>query len=178
MVRNLLLTGRPGIGKTTVIMRVLEALDAPATGFYTREIRGPRGRLGFEAITLDGRRCILAHVHIRSRHRVGKYGVDVASFERIIVPAIDPELNPQVALIVIDEIGKMECFSPRFRQVTLKALDADTPVLGTIALRGNAFIEGIKKRSDVELIEVSKAGRDALPEAILGKLRRAVPGKL
>ncbi|RLC83158.1 MAG: AAA family ATPase [Chloroflexi bacterium] len=170
MAKNLLLTGRPGIGKTTVIMRVLEALDIEATGFYTREMRGPRGRLGFEAVTLDGRRCTLAHVNFRSPHRVGKYGVDVKTFEETIVPSIDPALHPEAGLIVIDEIGKMECFSPRFREAVLKALDSNKPVLGTIAIRGNPFIEGLKGRPDVEIVKVTYANRDGLPAEIRGLL--------
>ena len=171
MKKNILLTGRPGIGKTTVIMRALEMLDARATGFYTRELRGPRGRLGFEAVTLAGKRQTLAHVNFRSRHRVSKYGVDVAGFEEGIVPSIDPATNPEADIIVIDEIGKMECFSPRFREAVLRALDSDKPVLGTIAARGHAFIEGIKGRDDVAVIEVARGNRDDLPARLVEMLR-------
>ena len=167
---NLFLTGAPGVGKTTVIMRVLERLALKATGFYTRELRGKRGRLGFEAVTLDGERCLLAHVEIKSRYRVSKYGVDVATFEAVIVPSIDPDLHPEAALIVIDEVGKMECFSRRFCETVLKALDSPVPVLGTIAMRGRGFIESVKARPDVEVIAVTRANRDALPSLILERL--------
>ncbi len=167
---NLLLTGKPGIGKTTVIMRVLEALSIPVTGFYTREIRGPKGRLGFEAITLDGRKCTLAHVDFGGPYKVSKYGVDVATFERVIVPSIEPHLNPKAAVIVIDEIGKMECFSARFCEAVLRALDSEKPVLGTITFGGGDFIESIKRRPDVEIILVTMANRDSLPKVILSKL--------
>ncbi len=172
---NLLLTGKPGVGKTTVIKRVLEELCIPATGFYTREIRGPTGRLGFEAITLAGDRCILAHINFKSPHRVSKYGVDVSTFEQIIVPSIDPDLHPQAALIVIDEIGKMECFSSRFCQVVLKALSSGKPVLGTITMGGGPFIEGVKRRPDVEIIVVTPYNRDSLPRTILGRLAEVIP---
>ncbi len=167
---KLLLTGRPGAGKTTVIRRVLEALNIPATGFYTREIRGPGGRLGFEAVTLAGEKCTLAHIDFKSPFRVSKYGVDVAAFERLIVPSIDPELHPEASLIVIDEIGKMECFSSRFREAVLRALNSDRLVLGTITLGGGPFIEGIRRRPDVEIIVVTPSNRDSLPSTILDKL--------
>ena len=134
MPANLLLTGRPGVGKTTLVRRVLEELnDVPATGFYTVEIRAGGRRLGFRAVTLDGQEAILAHVDIRSRHRVSRYGVDVAAFERVALPSLIPGLP--TCLVVIDEIGKMECFSAAFRQAVLRILDADTPLLATIALR-------------------------------------------
>lgn len=171
---NLLLTGKPGIGKTTVIKRVLEALKVPVTGFYTREIRGPGGRLGFEAVTIEGPKCILAHIDFKSPYRVSKYGVDVSTFERIIVPSIDPTLHPEAALIVIDEIGKMECFSSRFCETVLRALDSDKLVLGTITIGGGPFIEGIKRRPDVEILTVTLTNRENLHFLILSKLAKAI----
>ncbi len=171
---NLLLTGKPGIGKTTIIKRVLEALEVPATGFYTREIRGPQGRLGFEAVTLEGKKCILAHVDFRGPYYVSKYGVDVSTFERLIVPSIDPDLHPEAAIIVIDEIGKMECFSSRFCETVLKALDSGKHVLGTITMGGGPFIESIKRRSDVEIILVTLTNRGTLDSLILSKLTEAI----
>lgn len=168
-----MLTGRPGVGKTTVIMRVLELLPSVrATGFYTRELRGPKGRLGFEAVTLDGGRQTLAHVDFQGPRRVSKYGVDVAGFEEAIVPSIDPVLHPDAQLIVVDEIGKMECFSPKFRETVVRALDSDVPVLGTIGLRGDAFIQSLKRRDDVKVVEVSWSNRDRLPETLVKMLSK------
>lgn len=173
MPANLLLTGRPGVGKTTLVRRVLEELgDIPATGFYTVEIRTGGRRLGFRIVTLDGREAILAHVETRSKHRVSRYGVDVAAFERVALPSMAPDLP--TCLLVIDEIGKMECYSQAFRETIVCALDADTPVLATVALRGDRFIEGLKAREDVELVEITPANRDNLVK----QLAAALKGKL
>jgi len=172
----LLLTGRPGCGKTTVIQRTLALLsDVHATGFYTRELRQAGRRLGFEAVTLDGIRLTLAHVELarRSRHRVSRYGVDVAGFEAEIVPSIDPDQHPEAALIVVDEVGKMECFSSLFRETLLRALAALVPLLGTIALRGNRFIESVKARPDVQVIRVTHANRDELPARLADDIRQS-----
>jgi nucleoside-triphosphatase THEP1 len=170
MSANLLLTGRPGVGKTTLVRRVLEQLPAvPASGFYTVEVRSQGRRVGFRAVTLDGQEALLAHVEIRSQHRVGRYGVDVAAFERIALPGLMP--GPHTRLIVIDEIGKMECFSRAFREAVLRALDAATPVLATVARRGNHFIQGLKAREDVTVIEITPANRDHLVEKLADKLR-------
>ncbi len=169
---KILLTGRPGVGKTTVIMRTLALLERPqASGFYTRELRGPRGRLGFQAVTLDGHRQVLAHVDFRSRQRVGKYGVDVSGFEREIVSQVDPAARPEADLIVVDEIGKMECFSSAFQAAVRRALDSPLPLLGTIARSGGGFIAHVRARPDVELIEVTVANRERLPAQLAARLQ-------
>jgi nucleoside-triphosphatase len=171
MPHNLLLTGRPGVGKTTVIRRTLALLPPlVASGFTTAEIRGSRGRLGFYATTLAGSQIILAHVDRRSPHRVGAYGVDVAAFEREAVPALDL-CRGDVQLFVVDEIGKMECFSAAFRAAVERLLADERPVLGTIALRGPAFVEQVRGRPDVELVEVTPANREALPGLLAARLR-------
>jgi len=176
MPPNLLLTGRPGVGKTTLVRRVLEELnDVAASGFYTAEIRSAGRRLGFRIITLDGQEAILAHVEIPGKRRVSRYGVDVATFERVALPGLAP--GPHTQLIVIDEIGKMECFSRPFRQAVLRDLEADTAVLATVALRGDRFIEGLKAREDVELVEVTPANREKLVRELAARLRNRVHGR-
>ena len=79
MRQVILSTGDPGCGKTTLIQHVLAELSVPAGGFYTQEVREGGTRKGFEIITLDGRRAILAHVNIRGPKKVGKYGVNLAA---------------------------------------------------------------------------------------------------
>jgi nucleoside-triphosphatase len=111
-------------------------------------------------VGFDGRQALLAHTEIRGRHRVGKYGVDVAAFEAFL--AATPFSGAGVRLIVIDEIGKMECLSPRFRDQVAALLDGPIPVVATVALRGDSFIEGLKVRPDVRLFVVTEANRDAL----------------
>ncbi len=171
---KILLTGRPGVGKTTVIKRTLALLDRPrASGFYTGELRGSRGRLGFEAVTLDGRKQVLAHVDFPSRQRVSKYGVDVAGFEREIVPSIDPAAQLDADLIVVDEIGKMECFSPCFREAVRRALDSPLPLLGTIAKGGGGFFAEVRARPNVELVEVTLPNRERLPVLLAARLSQS-----
>ena len=129
------------------------------------EIRDKGSRLGFELKGLNGECRILAHVEIDSRNRVGKYGVDTPGFEEFLA-ALDL-LNPDVELIVIDEIGKMELFSDRFRSLVRSALNSDKQVLASISLKGNEFIREIKQRLDIHLLEVTHDNRNRLPEVII-----------
>jgi len=156
----MLLTGPPRCGKSTLIEKVVTRIQKPMTGFITSEIREEGKRVGFSIETLDGKEGVLAHEKIRGRYRVGKYGVNLHDIDQIAVPSMLP--NQSDTIIVIDEIGKMECFSPLFRQILMKILDFDNPVLGTVAQKGDRFIQKIKEREDILLIHVSEKNRDEL----------------
>ena len=163
---NILITGPPGVGKTTAIMRLAEHL-APLhpVGFVTREIRREGRRLGFELLSLDGTvRRPLARVDLRSPCRVGKYGVDVAGFEEFLrqIDLAEPVGRP----VLIDEIGKMECFSARFCTMIENLLSSPTMLIATIALRGQGFISRVQARDDITLHEVSKANRDRFADRL------------
>jgi nucleoside-triphosphatase len=121
-----LLTGRPGCGKTTVIRRLADRLgDLRLGGFYTREMRERAQRVGFEAISLSGRRALLAHVRSRSRHRVGRYGVEPEQLEQLGQEELAGK--GAVDVYLIDEVGKMELFCPAFVEAVPRLLGACPP---------------------------------------------------
>ena len=164
---NILLTGRPGIGKTTVIMGLADRLrHLKLAGFYTEEIRSGGQRQGFMAATFSGRKTVLAHVGHKARQRVGRYGVDVTAFERLALP----ELARPADLLLIDEIGKMECFSPAFVSAVGHLLDGPAPVVATVAITGGAFIAEVKQRTDLDLLQVTRDNRDGLPQSLAERL--------
>jgi len=158
------------VGKTTLIRGVAQELrDFNPVGFYTAEIREEGSRRGFELISLDGRRRVLSHVDIRSHHRVGRYKVDMEGFEDFLTSI--PFEDSRRKLVVIDEIGKMECFSARFRKVLLELLDSKRWVIATIALKGGGIIEEIKRRQDIRLFEINLENRESLVTEILKEIR-------
>lgn len=168
--KNILITGAPGVGKTTLIRKLAGSLsDLHPSGFFTAEIREKGVRLGFELESFDGRKGVLSHIDIKSPYRVSRYRVDVSSFEDFL-DAI-PFLSDGTGLIIIDEIGKMECFSDKFRKLIKEMLDSRKPVIATIALKGEGLISEIKKRNDVRLIEISQSNRDVLLSEILKDIR-------
>jgi nucleoside-triphosphatase THEP1 len=142
-----------------MIERVVGRIERPMTGFFTREIREKGRRTGFSITTLDGHQGMLAHETIRSKFRVGKYGVNLPDVDHIAVPAMLPTKREE--LVVVDEVGKMECFSSLFRETLIKVLDSDYQVLGSIAQKGDRFIQRVKARDDVFLVPLSKENRDA-----------------
>ena len=176
MAALLLLTGRPGVGKTTVLRRVAESLRPRRIGgFTTDEIREGGARLGFRIVPFGGEARVMARVDFPGPIRVGRYGVDVAAIDAVSETAIAPD--PAVELYLVDEIGKMECFSARFVTAVRRLLDGDRPVAATVARNGGGFIAEVKRRPEAGMWEVTPQNRDALVKRVTGwvgdELRRA-----
>lgn len=157
---KILITGLPGCGKTTATIEIAERLGpVRVAGFYTREIRENRTRKGFSWKRFDGTGGVLAHVGIMSGLKVGKYGVDVAGFEKDVVSVLDAT-RADVQLFVIDEIGKMECLSERFVAAVRELFASDRPVLATVALKGGGLIAEVKRFPGTRVLHLTRESRD------------------
>lgn len=171
--KNVLITGRPRVGKSTLIMRVTEKLKelghAEIGGFYTLEKSLEGRRVGFDIHTLRGSVGRLAEVGLESPFRLGKYGIDMESFERVALKALE-EAVERGQMVVIDEIGYMELKSRRFRELVERALDAPAPLLAAVMRSHFDFPDRIKARGDVHLITVRVENRDRLVEEIIKML--------
>ncbi len=156
---HLLITGRPGIGKTTLIKWAVEkarGLNIPFTGFYTEEIREGGERVGFKVVSLsDGKTDVLALKGSESRFKVGRYSVFVDRFEPIAIPAI----KENTLLVIIDEIGKMELYSERFKEIVRSLLRGSHPrLLATIQEKSLRLLDSWGVRDRVELLRLEERG--------------------
>jgi len=166
----LLITGPPGVGKTTAIRAVASELaGARLGGFFTEEMRSRGARRGFELVTFDGQRAVMAHVDRRGGPRVGKYGVDAAVLETTARTSL--AVDREIDVYLVDEIGKMECLSPGFVAAMRALLDTGRPVVATIGERGGGFIAEVKRSPDVTLWRLTRDNRDAVPARVLTWLR-------
>lgn len=162
---NILITGKPGVGKTTVIQKVLKGRE-DVSGFFTQEMREGGGRVGFSIETFDGKKGTLAHVDFESPFCVSKYKVNIKDIEEVCVPS----LNLDSGFIVIDEIGKMELFSEKFRKKVTEALDTGK-VVATVMEKSHPFTDSIKRRRDVKVFTVTENNRDVLVDTLRKELR-------
>lgn len=163
-VPRFLLTGTPGAGKTTLVSCLAERLLAsgiPVTGFVVREVREAGRRTGFTAEAFGGPRALIAHVSWKTGPQVGRYRVDVAAFEQVALPAVGKAIR-QGGVTVIDELGQMELFSGAFVREVQLLFDHGGPLVAAAHLRSHPVTDALKRRPDVELLEVRPDNRDAL----------------
>jgi len=172
-MKNFLIEGRPGIGKTTLLCRIAELLSYMRIGgFYTKEIRENNNRVGFRIQTFSGQSGILSHISFQRGPYVGKYRVDVSQFEFIGVEALKDALKTS-DLIFIDEIGKMELYSKRFQELVVNCFDSKSPVIATIMSRSHPFVDQIKSRKDVQRVEVTYENRDRLVNILIEEMKNS-----
>lgn len=167
---NILLTGKPGIGKSTIIQKVLETVGTErAAGFWTMEIRIQGNRVGFSIQTVDGVVGTLAHVDNSDGPRVGKYVVSIGHIDDVAIPSLHRARKTD-HLIIIDEIASMELKSPNFAPEVRRCLDTGR-VLGTLQLRQGEFQDEVRSRSDVKILNVTLENRDKMPAKVIDMLQ-------
>ena len=169
-MKHLLIAGRPGAGKTTLMKRLTEHLRGQSIdGFLTEELREGETRLGFWLSSLDGRQVLLAHRTMDSPYRVGPYRVNVTVLDELAVGILRRAIQ-RAELLFIDEIGKMELCSRPFQRALEDALARGPRMVATVGVSHLKFVDRLKHRHDVELIPLSSGNWKAVYEELQVRL--------
>jgi len=177
----LLITGSPGTGKTSVLLKAVDALKVrgySVGGVISREARAGWARVGFEILDLgSGRRGLLAHVNRKVGPRVGKYRVNLEDLDNIGAKAIVDAVE-NFDVIAIDEIGPMELFSGKFKEAVKRAAESEKLVVGVVHWKArDRLIEEVKAREDAEVVMVTYENRNRLHEIIVEKAVKFLEAK-
>lgn len=176
--RVFILTGSPGIGKTTALLKIVGDLKAKGFsigGMVNREVRKGNTRIGFEIIDLlTGRQGWLAKVNQKGGPQLGKYHVNLDDLDSVGVQAINKAVET-CNVVIIDEIGPMELFSERFKEATRKALASSKIVFAVVHWKtSDKLVIEAKSREDSEIITITTENREKLPEAVMAKVVRVL----
>ena len=174
------LTGPPGCGKTTAILRIVNELKKRGVrveGMYTQELREGGRRIGFIIKRITGGEGTLAHVRFREGPRLGRYVVNLRDLEAIGVSALVDGLK-EAEVIVVDEVGPMELFSQRFREAVEQLISSDKNAIITVHYRSrDPLVIKVKKTAGKNLIILNRENRDQIPAIIVKNVVEAIRGR-
>ncbi len=166
---QILVEGPPGVGKTTLAERVTATLQKRhhvVAGFTTGEMRAEGRRIGFRVTAIGGDEAVLAHVDYSGPPRVGRYGVDLRAFERVALPSLQATSG---AVVVLDELGKMELASVAFGTAVTGLFDRGASLLATVHTFRHPYTDALKKRPGVVRLSLTRANRDSLVGEIVAQ---------
>jgi nucleoside-triphosphatase len=175
-------TGSPGVGKTTLLLRVVEALKVRGCtigGMISREVRLYGTRVGFEILDLadSDKHGWLAHVNQKTGPQVGKYRVNLEDLNNVGVEAVLKAVR-ECDVVAIDEIGPMELFSEKFKRAVLEAVESGKLVIAVVHWKArDKLIEAVKKREDAEIFTVTLENRSELHKTVVKKAQEFLNGK-
>lgn len=153
---NILITGMPKSGKSTLLGKIIQKFEN-RVGFITNEVRKDGERIGFEIVTNAGEKSMLANIEFKTDLKVSKYFVDIENLDLMISKVENFNQND---ILFLDEIGQMELFSEKFKVLVEKYLDSTNICVATLSkIYSDKFIEDIKKRKDILLIEITEENR-------------------
>ena len=172
--RVLILTGRPGVGKTTVLAKTVSNLrgrNVSVGGMFSREVRENGFRVGFEIVDLSTAKVgCLAHVDQKDGPQLGKYRVNLTDLEAIGAQAINSAIE-SCDVVVIDEIGPMELFSSKFKKVAETALNSNKLIIAVVHEKAqDKLVTEAKSRNDAEVLTVTTENREDLSNVLEGRV--------
>jgi nucleoside-triphosphatase len=173
MGKKIFLTGKPGVGKTTIMLYLIEELKKMGFnigGFISSEVRVKGVRVGFKIKDLTSKKeGWLAHINQVFGPKLGKYKVNLKDLNDIGVSSInEAENNPNIDLIAIDELGPMEFFSFEFKKAVEKIVNGKKPLIATIHYKvKDDFLKGLE---NYKVFEVTLENRESLPKEILKEI--------
>lgn len=165
-----LIVGSRGVGKSTLIGRVLRELDRPVTGFITRK----EDALGDSVLGVPvyiypaGQPRTQSAENLLAYCRGTRPEVYPEAFDRFVPKMCPPQAG---GVVVMDEIGFMESSSEAFRAMILRQLDGKTPVLAAVKDRDTPFLNEVRSHPDCRRFDITPENRDALYCEVLAFLR-------
>ena len=161
MEKHILICGERGVGKSTLIRRLLAESTLPVGGFVTRRLPQADG---------DGMFPIYLHAAAlppEERPYDPEHLVGTCDSRRSVrcTPAFDdwgPRLLEGPGLLLMDELGFLERDAHRFQEAVLAALKGDQPVLAAVKNRNDLFLQAVRGVPGVRVLYITRENREGL----------------
>lgn len=175
-MQNLFLTGKINIGKTTVLNSIRKKLnisDDKIGGFLTKAFLDNGKIKGFyiEAINYN--------LQIpKFQERIIGYIPDelkwvgvTETFENFGIEILNYCLKSSFELIIMDELGFFESKAYIFQQKIHEIIESEKKVLGIIKPQQTTFMNSIRRRKDVTIVEITRQNRNYIPTKLYNKIK-------
>ena len=170
-MRHILINGRNGVGKSTLINALLYSIPAPVRGVITKK----------ESASSDGLCPVYIHSYGAERRFSTENLIGLCSTHRSIAypEAFDRFADtmqlPYDGVIVFDELGFMESDAHRFTEAVLDALDNAPFVIAAVRDKHTPFLDAVRTHPRADVYEISPENRDALCAQLLSELPSLLP---
>ncbi|MEG2338680.1 MAG: nucleoside-triphosphatase, partial [Clostridium sp.] len=172
-MKNILLTGHPGVGKTTLLYKIIERLNLSIGGFkvdrYINQIGSTETKTFILSSLFNGIDNFKI-AKVRSTDSSFDMNIFPEEFEKASIAIINRSIMER-DVIVLDEIGVMESNSPLFKQSIIDSFESPKLVIGILKGRDAPFLNSIRNRDDVDIINVTCENRSSLLQTILDMLQ-------
>ncbi len=166
-----LIVGDRGVGKSTLIRRVLTELNCPVFGFETKkEIQLEDPLLGCPIYIYDaGSPHVQKPDNLIGHHREQNPASITAAFDRYAPKLMAPV--PDSAVVELDEIGFLEAKSERFCQAVLQLLNGNRPVIAAVKNKDIPFLTTVRQHPNARCFYITAENRDVLYEEVLAFMK-------
>ena len=169
-MKNIIIIGHPGSGKTILMKRLSDVFkEFNPQGFLTVEMKEAGVITGLAVLNLNGESKVLSHASLKLKNPIGKGKLDIKGFETFLAQTFSKD--KKTGLYFIDEIGKVECQSKKFCKLIHDLLSSERPFIASMADKGASFIQEIKKRDDIRLVEITPENRELLLKELTMEIR-------
>ncbi len=171
---HVLITGQRGVGKTTLINRVIQELNLPVFGFQTRkeDILADSGKGSPVHIYEAGKEQIPMPENLISYSKARNHDLMKEAFDRYALKLQEP--IPTGHIVLLDELGFMEAVSERFCNAVLSLLDSPTPLIASVRDKDVPFLNRVRSHENCRCFTVTEENREALFTEILNFFRKEI----
>lgn len=169
------LTGVPRSGKTETVKKLIESLKKEGYtigGVIMENIVQKNQIVGIELVNVaTGEKVKIIGPEFESKQKYEGMGINIEGIETVGVRAIEQALE-SADIIVIDEIGKFDFESPKFKEIVKKALDSRKIMIITLHKKSRAvLLQDIRRRDDIRILEVTSLNRGLMPLKIMNYIK-------